>query len=387
VVRKESPGAWEGSTGKARQARGRITQRDIAAALGLSLITVQRALNKSGYVSAEVRERIEDYVSEVGYVPYKASQVLKRNHTRKLALFSSTEPEYFWEDIRTGIEAAAEYIRLFDYKVSFCQVKEDDGEAFLAALEKALEEGAEGIGFSNKWLRAMPRAAGMLASAKTPFVTFNVDAPESGRACFIGTDDRAGGRLAADYLVKVLYFRKRPSILVITTEGAASSELETIDLNAIRLEGFLEVMRKRLPEAEIEIRTIPRKLDRSSATRALRAMLSSRRESPDGIYLVAACNPPFIATLERLGFDRSYSVLHDLDKSSLHYLETNPLMAVVCQNPILQGYDAVRSLERLLEDGSLASDRIRIVHSLVFDENKDHYSNACPTAGDWGPGQ
>jgi len=69
-------------------------------------------------------------------------------------------------------------------------------------------------------------------------------------------------------------------------------------------------------------------------------------------------------------------VLHDLDKSSLHYLEAHPLMAVISQNPILQGYDAVRTLERILDTGSCPEDRIEIVHSLVFNENKEHYTNA-----------
>lgn len=363
--------------------RSRVTQKGIADALGLSLITVQRALNNSGYVSAEVRARIDAYVRKVGYVPHKASQVLKRNRTRRLALFSSTEPAYFWDDIHTGIEMAAEHIRLSDYQVSFCQFPENDAGAFLDELARCLREGTDGVGFANKWLRAVPKASAMLAQAGIPFVTFNVDAPDSGRACYIGADDRAGGRLAADYFAKVLYFREQPRILVFTTEPMdAGAEPETVDINNIRLEGFLALMHRRLPAAAVRVQTIPRSFETKEAAAALEAALRGGSEAPDGVYLVAACNPAFIQVLERLDLEKTYSVLHDLDKTSLHYLEAHPLMAVICQNPILQGYDAVRSLEQLLETGNVPCDRVEVVHSLVLDANKAHFSNARLATGD-----
>jgi LacI family transcriptional regulator len=58
-----------------------VTKRDIADYLKVSLITVHRALNNTGYVSAELKERILSYAKEVNYVPRKASQVLVRNKT------------------------------------------------------------------------------------------------------------------------------------------------------------------------------------------------------------------------------------------------------------------------------------------------------------------
>jgi LacI family transcriptional regulator len=354
----------------------RVTQKDIALALDLSLITVQRALNNSGYVSAELRERIARYVQEVEYVPHKASQVLKRNRTRRLALFSSSQPEYFWDDIGTGIALAAEHIRPFDYRVDYLRVPDNACGEFLDRLGEAVAEGADGVGFANKWLQAMPAAASLLADAGIPFVTFNVDAPTSGRLCYVGTDDRSGGRLAADYLGKVLYFRERPRLLALCDGTDRASAAETIDLGRLRLEGFLDVIANRLPEAEVSVASIPRGMPEDEEGPWLESAMGGDGRPADGIYLVAARNPAFIRALEALALERSYSVLHDLDKSSLHYLEAHPLMAVISQNPILQGYDAVRALERILDAGSCPEDRIEIVHSLVFNENKEHYTNA-----------
>ena len=69
-------------------------------------------------------------------------------------------------------------------------------------------------------------------------------------------------------------------------------------------------------------------------------------------------------------------VLHDLDSSSNHLLEKNLLTAVIYQNPILQGYYAVRTLENLLESGHPPDVRqLNVVHSVILNENKDLYRN------------
>ena len=96
-----------------------VTQQDIADFLEVSLITVHRALNNSGYVSAELKERILAYAKEVNYVPHKASQVLVRNKTRKIAVFTSSLPHYFWNEIKTGVMIGAEQLQAFNYQVHY----------------------------------------------------------------------------------------------------------------------------------------------------------------------------------------------------------------------------------------------------------------------------
>jgi len=63
-----------------------LTQKEIARNLGISYMTVNRALNNNGYVSKELREKILSYANEMGYEPHRASQVLVRNTTRNIAL-------------------------------------------------------------------------------------------------------------------------------------------------------------------------------------------------------------------------------------------------------------------------------------------------------------
>lgn len=352
----------------------RTTQKDIAAALNLSLITVQRAFNNSGYVSKEVKERIFAFAREVNYVPHKASQVLKRHRIRRIVLISTTEPSYFWADIRTGIELAAGEIEPFDYSVEYVQVPEPDAEGFLRALRSVVEAGVDALGFVHKWPSALGAATELLEQRSVPYVTFNVDARGSSRLCHIGPDYRSGGRLAAEYLGKALFFQPKASILVIGTIEDEAPARDAVSLGRLRWEGFQAVLAQHFPNVTADILCLPSNLSDAEAERELASIADSMGELPRAVYMTAPYNPAFIRAFERLDFDRFHSVLHDLDKTSFHCLEDHRLMAVVCQNPILQGYDTVKVLERVLDSNAPPSD-IEVVHSLVFNANKEHYSN------------
>jgi LacI family transcriptional regulator len=353
-----------------------ITQKEIADALDLPLITVHRALNSSGYVSKELKGRILAYAREVRYVPHKASQILKRNKVRKIAIFSSSLPHYFWNDIRTGISIGAEQIQALNYRVNYHSIAERDSEQYLLRLEEEIRDGVEAVAFVNQWIYRMDDIITRITRAGLPYVTLNVDAPESRRLCYIGPDYRAGGRLAAEYIGKTLQCMRRPRVLVLTTLPESRADARAPDINALRFEGFCAVMKKSFPDIGHETASITKGMRSPAAERHIAGLLEARTGGFDAVYLVAAYNAPFIRALEESSSGRRVVVLHDLDSSSNHYLERNLLTSVVYQNPILQGYYTVRILEDLLESGHPPEVRqINIVHSIILNENKDLYKN------------
>ena len=353
-----------------------ITQKEIAKALNLPLITVHRALNSSGYVSKELKGRILAYAREVRYVPHKASQVLKRNKVRKIAVFSSSLPHYFWNDIRTGISIAAEQIQALNYRVNYHMVAERSSDQYLERLEEEIRDGVEAIAFVNQWIYRMDEIIARITRAGVPYVTLNVDAPESRRICYIGPDYRAGGALAAEYIGKTLLFKNRPRILVLTTLPDSRVVLRAPDINKLRYEGFREVMEKSFPRIRHDTAFITKGMSSPAAARHIAELLADRDGDFDAVYLIAAYNVPFIRALEQGEGTRRVVVLHDLDSSSNHLLEKNLLTAVIYQNPILQGYYAVRTLENLLESGHPSDVRqLNVVHSVILNENKDLYRN------------
>ncbi len=358
-----------------------VTQQDIADHLEISLITVHRALHNTGYVSTELKERILAYAKEVKYVPHKASQVLVRNKTRKIAVFTSSRPRYFWNDIKTGVMVGAEQVQPFNYQVHYHAVPERDSRAYLDLLERELDEGLEAVALVNQWIYDMDAIFARIDRAGIPYVTLNVDAPGSRRRCFIGPDYAAGGRLAAEFIGKALQFKDGPRALVINALAQKKAESAAPDINKLRFDGFSEVMRQDFPRIECVADFSTTGVAPSKIEDQIERMLKEKKGEFNAIYLVPAYNAQFDRIIERIGFDRAVIVLHDLDTSSYRYLEKSLISAVIYQNPILQGYYTVKTLENILEaergaaDAGSAVGTINIVHSLVFKQNRDLYKN------------
>lgn len=354
----------------------RITQKDISRALGVSLITVSRALNSTGYVSKELKQRILDYAKEKSYVPHRASQVLVRNRVRRIAMFSSSLPAYFWEDIRKGVDVAAEQILPFDYDVRYHIIAEGDSDAYLRSVRDEIEKGAGALAFVNQRLYDMATLFRLAEREGVPYITFNVDAPRSKRLCYVGTNYQSGGRLAAEFIGKTLAFHERPRVLVISSTEPENRFADAPDINGERLRGYRDVMRTRFSRIESEVVHITTKLQKGYVDNQIFDLLKDRKGSVGAIYLIPAFNSVFLEALRSLGYRQTLTVLHDLDSSSMSHLETHGLSAVIYQNPILQGYYTVKTLERIVEaDRGTKPEGIEIISNLIMAENRDLYRN------------
>lgn len=78
------------------------TIKDVALRAGVSVTTVSHVVNATRRVSPEGRERVEDAIRELGYVPSAVARSLKRSNTRTLAmLIPNCSNPYFAEIMRT----------------------------------------------------------------------------------------------------------------------------------------------------------------------------------------------------------------------------------------------------------------------------------------------
>lgn len=79
---------------------------DVAKAAGVSLTTVGRVLH-GGYVSEDKRERVEKAVKELGYVPNKMAQSLKKQESKMIGHLMRFNPNLLYAQISSGIVRAA----------------------------------------------------------------------------------------------------------------------------------------------------------------------------------------------------------------------------------------------------------------------------------------
>jgi LacI family transcriptional regulator len=347
-----------------------MTQKDIARNLGVSLITVQRTLNNSGYVSAATKKRILDYVKKKSYVPHRASQVLVRNTVKTIAVFSSSNPVYFWDDVNRGVSLAADRIRSFNYVVKYFRVPDFDTEKYCALLKKEIRGGLSAAAFVSQRIFDMDRIMGIAERAGIPYVMYNVDAPETKRLCYIGTDYRAGGRLAANFIGKILSLKDGGNVLVIGGSPEQRRYAPKPDLNLERQESFLDEMKIRYPRCRCAAVHLSEDPQDPFEEKQIMETLSRHKKTADAVYFIPPFNPAFHHALERLDYRNTLTVQHDLDDSAIRCLNEDLLTAAVFQDPGLQGFMTVLALEKILEtkQGERRKN-IEISHSLILREN------------------
>lgn len=82
------------------------TIQDIAKLAGVSAATVSRAINSSGYVSAAAREKVNEAIKELNYVPNKNAQYLRTGATKNLGIVSTQFNETVLSRINPFIDEA-----------------------------------------------------------------------------------------------------------------------------------------------------------------------------------------------------------------------------------------------------------------------------------------
>ena len=88
--------------------------KDIARIAGVAPSTVSRVINNSGYVSAEVRERVERIITETGYVPNSVAKSLKGKKTNVIGFII---PQLSSESMSKIAEGASEECEKNNYDI------------------------------------------------------------------------------------------------------------------------------------------------------------------------------------------------------------------------------------------------------------------------------
>ena len=60
---------------------------DVANLAGVSISTVSRVLNKSGYVSSKTEKKVYDAVDKLNYIPNVVAQNLAKSETKLIGLY------------------------------------------------------------------------------------------------------------------------------------------------------------------------------------------------------------------------------------------------------------------------------------------------------------
>lgn len=120
--------------------KDRITIRDVAKLVGVSIGTVSNSLNGSAGVGPAVRRRVLAAAAELGYQPNRAAQATRTGRTRTFALVTPDLRHPFYPHLAQAISAATR-----EKNYSLLLVDTLDGDAEREGLEHIARHGVDGI--------------------------------------------------------------------------------------------------------------------------------------------------------------------------------------------------------------------------------------------------
>lgn len=97
------------------------TIHDVAKKAGVAPITVSRVINNSGYISDKTRNKVQEAIDELGYVPNVLARSLKSKRTNTLALVFTDIANPFFTILARGVEDTASES---GFNVIFCNTDE-----------------------------------------------------------------------------------------------------------------------------------------------------------------------------------------------------------------------------------------------------------------------
>jgi LacI family transcriptional regulator len=339
--------------------------KEIAAALGVSIGTVDRALHDRPGINSLTRARVLKMAQTLGYRPNFAARHLKLRRKLQISVNLPREIASFFDALREGIsEAARPFESTIELKFrSFPHLAEGDVEAF----SEALKDSANGIIVApghpadiKPWIRRAARA-------HVPVVCVATDAPGTERLTSISTDPYTSGAMVAEWLSHA----RSESTQVLLVTG----DLSTVD-HAEKKRGFEEFIRASAPHLNVA-RVLENHDQQTLAYELAKTALADT--SIRAVYVCTANSLPIIRALEEAGrLETTSIVTTDLFPGLVPYLRSGKVMATVYQRPITQGRMAFQALYQFLVGGTCPPLRHRLPAHMVLRSNLDLFLEMLP---------
>ena len=270
----------------------------------------------------------------------------------------------FWKSIHAGSLKAAKELSAQGTEVEVIwkgPLREDDREQQIQVVEGFSSQGVNGIVLAPLDNRALVRPVEEAKRAGVPTVIIDSALASEQIESFVATDNRKGGRLAADRMGELLN-GKGKILMLRYQEGSASTQ--------DREDGFLEEIKAKFPGIEVISSDQYAGATRDKAKQASENLLNRFGDEVQGIFtpnesttagmLLALQDINKAGKVIFVGFDTSETFFEAMRNKQLH--------GIVVQSPFNMGYLGVRAMVEHLQ-GKTIEKRIDTGVSMVTPEN------------------
>lgn len=275
----------------------------------------------------------------------------KTGQPLKIAVLGKSVHPY-WHEVEVGTQAAGKDLKV---DVTFYVPQKEDSNAQVSRLESFIASGVSGIAFAASNPTSVSQSIDDAAKQDIPCVALDTDAPNTKRIGYIGTDNYGAGKIAGETLGKIL--KGKGKVAISTGSLSATNSLD-------RIKGFTDAL-KAYPS--VKIITLP--ADKEDSSVAQSAAESALLANPDltAFYGVYAPNGPACAkAVQDAGkAGKIHVVCFDTTADHMKFIKAGVIDATVGQRPYMMGYDSVKFLKLVKEEGA-----DKALAEMKFDKDK-----------------
>lgn len=335
-----------------------VTMKDIAMKTGVSIGTVDRALNNRGRINPEVAERIRKVAEDLHYKPNSVAKSLAiRNKKLKIAIVLHIQRNNnYYEEVEAGIREAEQEIQDFGIQLVFYRSIGFDPVDQLRQLDLAVANGASAIVLVPIDSEPIRTKVEQLRQDGIPVVFLSNFMNQVSVFASVHCDYYRSGQMAAGLLRllakepgDVLVFSNSFSMLGHRRRVAGLQDQLALSCPDLTIKKIIE-----LPNSELD---------------TYQLVKSALADHPCR-YLVYSGNPKAGITAIQEASQKTSSIFYDLSSVSRQALLSGVIDAVIFQNPRQQGYRAVNLLFEYLTADKIPPQKVELVEcNIILKEN------------------
>lgn len=270
--------------------------------------------------------------------------------------FVTNNPSDFWTIAKKGCEKADAELPNLDFE--FRMPANGTAAEQTQIVDDLLAKGVKGIAISPK---DPANQTSMLnkAASQALLVTQDSDAPESNRACYVGTDNKAAGRQAGEEIKKALPNGGKIMVFVGSKDAQNAQD---------RYKGIEEALEGSKVKI-LDIRTD--EADRAKAKNNAADTLVKNTDIAALVGLWSYNGPAILEAVKDAGkIGKVKIICFDEEDPTLAGVKSGAITATIVQQPFKFGYESLKLMDKVLREGSgsIPDNKMQIVPTKVINK-------------------
>ncbi|EFU76751.1 LacI family DNA-binding transcriptional regulator [Lachnoanaerobaculum saburreum] len=354
-----------------KKASEKVTIKDISKKLGISAVSVHRALRGKEGISDELRSKIIETANEMGYVENYAAASIKRKTQRVAVVLPKDkwEKKIYFDYLWLGINKGADELKGLNIEISpfVCDNEEMQLEQLkeIAKMGPGEYGGVITISFTGAAEVLMQFQSMLARDMKVLVIDDHIEIPEG--LISIPPREVQVGKVAAELAGLITSDKGR----LLVSCGRTDSKI-----HANRLESFCNYIKENKPGLTIELITgYTRNMDhRGELYKNACEALDKYSDICLMYALTSHDNRAFVEALEKHGKNKNVAIIGtDLNEETLEFLKQKKMSAVIDQNPYEKGYMAFKIMVDCLIKNISVPDVIPCRIDIALENNADLY--------------